>query len=488
MSVIALLISGVFFTRILILRLGTERFGIWTWAVSLIEYLWMIDLGFRPATVKMSAEYFALGRLMELNRLINTSLGYAVSVGGVMLTSIWFLADWIAHTLHIEDPSAPFLIRAVGFSWSAGLVFNVFSAVLEGMQRFDLSNRISIVTTLLRGGVSVWAVTQGYGLREMGWALVGSQSLGYLMMFVACRSVYPGLRIGPSLFHWETARSVWGYANQAIPGILGARFAQASFPTVIALFKPTQFVTFFSQTQRMMEYAADAVSRVGMVTAPRISEWQALGKRQEILELARTSNRYCLALWGLWGSFLMVYGHDLCRIWIDREFADNVAPLIPYFVAGYTLFMGQFISSAVLMGLGKFRAYSLTSMAESVVCVGLMMVLLPPFGLVGAVAGIAAAIAVNRCFVLSYLFAQEFGISQLSYLGDIFPKPLGLMIGAGALLALLHSLLPTVTLWTLVAALVGYAAVYGLGVYFVVVDGEQRAWIRDRARTALRLG
>ena len=49
LGVVALLLSGIFFTRILILDLGKARFGIWTLAVSLIEYFWMIDLGFRPA-------------------------------------------------------------------------------------------------------------------------------------------------------------------------------------------------------------------------------------------------------------------------------------------------------------------------------------------------------------------------------------------------------------------------------------------------------
>src|SRR3954454_3987074 len=74
LSVVALLFSVIFFTRILILTLGKIWFGIWTVAVSLIEYFWMIDLGFRPATVKFSAEYFALGNLDNLNRLINTAL------------------------------------------------------------------------------------------------------------------------------------------------------------------------------------------------------------------------------------------------------------------------------------------------------------------------------------------------------------------------------------------------------------------------------
>jgi O-antigen/teichoic acid export membrane protein len=431
--------------------------------------------------VKFSAEYYALGNLQDLNRLINTSLAYSVTAAVLVFCGVWWNAERIAHALIIADPASASLIRAVGLSWAGGLIFNIFAATLEGLQRFDLSNRISIITTLLRGILSVIVVKEGYGLREMGWVLLGSQSLGYAMMYISCRRIYPQLRINPSLVSWPMARTIWGYAHQVVPGILGSRLAQGAYPSIIAISRSAQSVTFFSQTQRMMDYAADAISRVGLVTAPRVSEWQALGRRQEIIDLARLSNRYCLTLWCWWASLILVYGRSLCRIWIDRDFADNVAPLIPFFAIAYTLFMGQFISAAVLMGIGRYRAYSVALLCESLISVGAMSFLVPRFGLVAGVAGISCMIAITRWFTLSFLFAKEFEISQLSYLWSIFRKPAVLM-GASVVLLLLcqRFVWPGQSLQELFKTVVVFSVFYASGAFFLVIDKEQQQWILSK--------
>src|SRR5512140_3441085 len=127
-GVVVVLLSSTLVTRFLILHLGKATFGIWALAASLIEYFWMIDLGFRPATVKLTAEYKALTRLDELKQVINTSLCYSIGAGFLVLCITWFGAGPASRAFRIDVPAFPFLIRIVGLSWSAGLAFNVFAA------------------------------------------------------------------------------------------------------------------------------------------------------------------------------------------------------------------------------------------------------------------------------------------------------------------------------------------------------------------------
>src|SRR5262249_42735610 len=147
----------------------------------------------------------------------------------------------------------------------------IFGAALEGTQRFDLSNRAAIVSTLLRGGLSVAFVLQGYGLRQMGFSLLAAQALGYLITYFYFRRTHPDFKLSFALVSWPMARQVLNYARQLLPGTIGQRFSQGAMPSVIAIFRPVQFVTYYTQTQRMMDYAADVISRVGFVTAPRAS-------------------------------------------------------------------------------------------------------------------------------------------------------------------------------------------------------------------------
>jgi len=486
LSVALVLLCGVIFVPILIRRLGDTTYGIWVVATSLIENLWMIDLGLRPATAKFTAEFRARGEFDQLNCMLNTALAYSVLAGSILLTVAWFAAGALAKVEGITDPSFPFLIRAVGVSWAFGLSFNMFAAVLEGFNRFDLSNRSTLVTTFLRTGLSVAFVLQGYGLREMGMALMLSQAVGYAMIYVYCLRVWPEMRLSPQHISGQMARTLFGYARQVIPGIVGGRFSQGMLPSVIAYFTSTAQVTYFTQPQRLMEYASEIISRVGLVTTPRATGMHARGERAEIVRLARTANRYSVTLWGLFGCFLFVYGADFCRLWVDREFGDRVAPLLPLFVIGYTFWMGQFISAAVLMGVAHYTRYSVALLVEAVAAVAAMAVLLPLFGLPAGVAAVASLIAINRCGVLSYFFCAHFEISQSAYLARIFGGPLVLIAGSiGAMLWWRQWFGPADAWIRLVLSGAVFAVLYCLAAFRFVVSPEHRSWFRSRAGATL---
>jgi O-antigen/teichoic acid export membrane protein len=480
LGVAALLVATAVFTPILIRRLGATQFGIWALAVSLVEYFWMIDLGFRPATVKLSAEFRALDQSENLSRLVNTALVYSFLASVLVLGLAWPNAHRLGVLFHIQNDSFAFLVRVVGLSWAGGLISNIFGAALEGAQRFDLSNRASIVSTVLRGGLSVAFVLNGYGLRQMGIALLFAQGIGYGMTYFYFRRTHPDLRLSPFLVSWSMTRRIIGYTRQILPGILGQRLSQGAIPSVIAMFQPVQFVTYYTQSQRMMEYAADAISRVGFVTAPRASDWHARGDSRQIVTLTLAANRYCLTLWGVWASYLLVYGANLCRVWINPDFGNHVAPLLPLFLCGYTLWMGQFVSAAVLMGIGRYTGFGATLLIEALASVAVAALLLPRFGVAGAVAGLSACMIVSRFAILSYLFSKEFGISQAHSLLEVFGRPLTLIGVSSAALLLCREWWPG-TGW-LQLAVVGFifALAYAALALWFVVQREHRQFVFEK--------
>ena len=76
-SVAVLLLIGVFMTPILLRFIGETRYGEWTIVLSLVEYYWLIDLGFRSATVKYAAEFHALEDHGKLSELLSTGVLYS---------------------------------------------------------------------------------------------------------------------------------------------------------------------------------------------------------------------------------------------------------------------------------------------------------------------------------------------------------------------------------------------------------------------------
>ena len=431
LGALALILSGLVVAPYIIRKLGSDTYGVWALALSFVEYFWLIDLGVRPATVKLGAEYRALDNWAALNRLISTALAWSAAMGSLILLAVSFNTAAIARFFHIGDPAFPLLVQVVSVSWAVGLVANVFAAGLEAFQRFDTTNHIFITFVVIRSALLLLLVGLGFGLTEMAFALFATQMLMYAGFYVAFRRAYPELRIDRSLVTHAQAVEIWRYARQIIPAAISTRLLQGGLPSLIARFLPIRNVTYFTVTQKVLDYGGEAIGRLGLITGPRASDWMARGYRDNIISLAHYGNRYSLCLWLIFATWLLVYARSLFRVWISEEFAGEAAALVPPLAIGYTLWLGQFISAAILMGTGRYTAYSNSLLIEAVLTIAVFAVALPLYGLTAGAVVVAIFIAANRFVNLSRIFCREFSLRPLRFVRDIYAVPLA--IGAADL-------------------------------------------------------
>ena len=476
------ILAGFFISPYVIRKVGDADFGIWTLTLSLIDYYWLIDFGFRSATVKMSAEYRTLGAFDKLSELLSTGLLYSALAGLFVIGLTVLIANKAGALLHVNQPVFPQLILITGASWSLGLVFNIFSACLEGYQRFDVFSRAWIVMTALRSLAFVLLLRSGYGILEMGIALLCSQVAMYVWTYLGFRRVVKGVH--PS---WRGAtmpmlRAMVGYGVHTFTAVTANRVLVQSAPLLIARYMPVQFVSYYAVASRFFDYAMDGIGRVGTVTSPNASEILAAGKRDELVLLGVFSNRYCLAIFMPLTAFLLVYGFPLYSVWIKPEFARQSAYLLPVLLIGYTALAGQFNSSSLLFGIGRHQIYSRCLLAEAVLSVAGMVYALPRYGLLGAAVVSSALMALDRGVVVGWLTARELGVSPLSYAARIYVRPA--IAGAAMWVTgvVLKHWLPGRNWGQLVMALALMGAVYVGFVMWLCVPAGHRAMMLSRIR------
>lgn len=387
-SVVTLFGSAAFVSPVIFRRLGDVQAAVWTLALSFVEYFWMIDIGFRPATIKFCAEYLALGRNDRINQLINTAICYSACAGAAVFALIDLNRESIASFLNLTHPDFRFLLFAVALSWAVGLVFNIFSAALEGFQRFDLSSHASILVLFLRSAGSVVVVLNGQGLLALAWVMMCAQFAGYALTLFQFRRIFPSLRLSYRHLTWDAARQLFGYARQVAVALFSSRLMFAFLPGIISSLLSVRMVAYYTNSQKVLDYAGEGIGRVGQVTTPRVAEWQARGEMDRIRDLARYGNRYCLLLWLPLATFLAVYSQPLFGLWINGQFSRETAGLIPVLLVGYLLWFGQFISGTILMGMARYERFSASFLAEAVLVLSGAVYALPRFGLLGAAAAV----------------------------------------------------------------------------------------------------
>jgi O-antigen/teichoic acid export membrane protein len=475
-SAVALIVNGMLVAPYLIRKLGTEQYGIWALGLSLVEYFWVIDLGLRPATVKLTAEYRALENWGTLNSVISTAVVYSAVVGSLLMALISLNAGFISRFLHITNPSFALLIHVVSISWAFGLVFNIFEAALEGFQRFDVTGRIFLSFVLLRSIALLTAAALGYGIRGMSIGLLSTQLLMYTVFLLALRHIYPRLRVSPRLATAKAGIEIWRYARQILSAMLSARLINSAIPALISRFLGVRSVTYYTVTQKTLDYAGDGIGRIGMITAPRAADWMARDQRPQLIRLAEYGNKYCLMLWIPVATWLWVYGDALFRLWITPEFADKASGLLPFMLLGYTFWLGQFVSASILMGVGWYSEYSISLMVEALLTTGGFVVILPRFGLTGAVAWSSLLMFSNRCVNLSRIFAGKFKVELLPFVWRSYRMPLALAVAdVVGMRAVRMSWLHGGSWRELILSGVANTLILGLAAFWLVIEPEHRA-------------
>lgn len=428
MGVATGILSAFLLQPYMIGKLGEADVGIWMLALSLIEYYWLIDFGFRSATTKMSAEYRALDQPDRLNELLSTGVVYSAIMAVAVIVLSIVIAPYAENLWRIHRPVFGSLILIAGVSWGLGMVFNMFSACIEGFQRFDLLGHIWIITTAVRSiGVAV-VLFSGHGLLEMGFVLLGAQLLSYLMMYVNFRRIAPKARVSWHLASFSMLKEMTSYGVHTFTTIISTRLLNQGLPAIIGYFLNTSSVTYYMTPMRIMDYAMDGIGRVGQVTTPNTTELAAKNRLKDIVQLGIYANRYCLCLFLPLLSFLLVYGLQVYRLWMWRRpgFAEASAYLLPIMLTSHAAFSGQCNSVSILFGLGRHKTYSRCLLAEALITAAGLAYVLPRYGLYGGAILAASTMILDRMFVVCFLLCRELKISFFGYLAKIYTMPVSI--------------------------------------------------------------
>ena len=425
------LFAGFILSPYIIRKLGLEGYGLWALVFSITGYFNLLDLGFRSAVVRYTAYYRARGENERLNVLLNTTLAYFSSISIILILITVMLAPFAGQWFTVSPAYAamfPKLVLLIGITLAIGVAFNVFTGCVEGFQRFDISNGIWVAVFVIRHPGCALLLWMGYGLVEMATLVLCTTISLCICYAIACKRIFPALRLGWHYVEGEMLKRTASFGVHTFVAGLATQSLDLTPSLLIGRLQSVEQLGFYNLPVRLLQYAAEGVSRVGLIVAPRAAELSATGQKQTIAHLAIFANRYCLVLYLPLTIFLLHYGPELLRVWL-RERGAEVAilsgPLLPILLAGTTLALAaQFSSSTVLVGMGRHKVYSWALACEAVLSVIFMIAVLPKYGIFGAAAVSSALMIAVRGLFTPWLISNVLEIPMLSYLSGIYTHAL----------------------------------------------------------------
>jgi O-antigen/teichoic acid export membrane protein len=197
------LLSGIVLIPYIVRNLGPDRFGMLGIIWVVFGYFSLMDLGMGRATTKFLAEWLAKGEESRISEMVWSSiilqLLLGVAGGGVMAAMTPFLVEHVLKTppsLVAEARTAFYVLAA---ALPSILTMNGLRAVLEGCQRFDITNLLRIPANTLAFVIPAAAVAAGFGLPGMVlWMGISRVAFTFAHGFY-CLQALPCLKTKPIL-------------------------------------------------------------------------------------------------------------------------------------------------------------------------------------------------------------------------------------------------------------------------------------------------
>ena len=478
--------AGYFFKIYLARVLGAEALGLYALGMSIVGFVGLfIAIGLPSAATRFVAEYHSRGEFARLGAFLRGSL-MLLFVGSMVLGA---LVLWAGPWISLHFYHAPALTSYFGFFvliMFFGALTTFFGQAMAGYQ--DVTRR-TIITNFIGTPANIFfaviLISIGFGLRGYLAAQAASAFLVLLLLGAYMWSLTPReARAGKS---GRIEKEVIAFSLTAF-GIATVDFLLTQSDKIVLGYylRPKQ-VGIYAIAMALVAFVPIFLTSVNQIFSPTIAELHGTGDHALLQKLYATLTKWILIFTLPLAFTIIFFSRPLIGM-----FGHGFEAGAPVLVIGT---VGQLFNCAVgsvgfllLMSGNQLRMVKIQA-CNAVLMIGLSLLLVPRFGIIGAaVASTIAVIVTNLWSLISVLrtlklFPYNAGYKKLA------PAT---FCSIAALLALLHASSRIDSIWVLAAA--GLLCAYGsfLGALWLLgLEPDDRrlaavAW--DRVENAFRRG
>jgi len=465
---------GIFLSPFILHRLGDSAFGLWVLIFSITGYYGLFDLGIRSSIVRYVSKYLATGSAEDMARLINTSLFGYTCIGMVCLAVTAVLAFYVNTFFHIPaalQSSSPLLIWMVGVSVALGFPLGAVGGFLEGLQRFEILNWSSIISSLVRALLIVVVLRHGFGLLTIVFITVA------LPILASVIRVFIALHLCPVLFGWkyidrETFHKIVHYSSTTLMIMVAGRLKFKTDEIVIGSMISAAAITYFNIGARIVDYAGMVVNAFAQNFLPVASQSEATGNLTRLRKVFVIGNRFCAFTIFPITAILLVLGKSVIEVWVGRKYIATSYPVLVIMLIPSTFMLAQAVSGRVLFGMSKHRTWAYVTLVEGVCNLILSIALIPRYGIIGDAFGTAIPLMCSMVFFMPGHLCRLLGIRLWTYLQEAFVLPTLITAPLVAVLVLMRKWYIPHTYRQLAPQLLIAGVVYGLALLWVYTTGR----------------
>jgi O-antigen/teichoic acid export membrane protein len=455
-------------TPFILSRLGPTSYGLWALVGSVVAYGSLLDLGIAGALIKYVAEYNARGETSQARGLIATSLWLYTALGLAAIAISALIAPIFPLLFNLppeQQRTTIALVLAMGIMVGISIPCATTSAVLRGLQRFDLVSSLNTAGVLLSALSTVLVLLMGGGVVAMVAVNIPITLVMQLPGIWLIRRVAPELRFGWRGANRHQVRSIISFSSALFLMQISSRVQSKTDEIVIGAFLPVSAITPYAIARKLSEAPQLLTEQFLKVLQPLAAELNAENDQSRLRGLYIVGTRLALAISIPIGGALLILVEPILRLWIGPEYAAYGHLVVILTLTGL-INISQWPAGSVLYGMSRQWPLALMSSFTALANLTLSLALVRGTGLTGVALGtLIPTLVVCLGGVMPYTM-RIVGISPRQALREILLPPLLPAVPAALFLYALARVFEPSTL--IATALVASA---GLAVYLVAYLG-----------------
>jgi O-antigen/teichoic acid export membrane protein len=400
---------------------GESRYGIWVLIGSVFRYRMVLGMGLNSAINRRIPMYLARDDEEGIRKVVSTALFFFSIMAGVLVLITIVLALKMGDWFMIDPPlvrEARLLMLVVGFGFTISTPLQLTTAVLSGLQRYDMVSIVTIVAMTLRTIVTVVLLLRGYGLVTLGLIYGISDIAARGAQHLFARRLLPKGYASWQYVDRFLLKEMLFYGMNTFLYAIGALIIFRASETIAGIYLEPAAVGQFQVAAAGLLLLSEGVQAFTTAIKPAISDLDTRDDQTRVKLIAFLTQKYSLLILIPAAAFLIVMGHNFLTVWMAKRFEDpatlqSMATILAILTVGYCLLLSQHSNYLVLSGRGEHRVFGIMTAVEAVLCVIIAVYSVKVLGLglvgiawsnllpMGLVAGIILPIYFNRKMKIS---------------------------------------------------------------------------------------
>jgi O-antigen/teichoic acid export membrane protein len=441
--------------------LGLAQYGMLVLLWSITAPLGLLNIGFGQATVKYMAEKMARGDKTSASVYLRATLLFNVGIGVLGAALLIGAGPWlVSHVFKLLPAQQPMMERAVhwlALTWLTTQISGTLVGVPTALQQFRV---VSLGTTLFATAniaLGIVVLAGGGGLVDvMQWRFYWSiLTVAYWVWTV--RQLLPGISIWPK-YDATAFRQSFNYGIWQTAAIGGSLVANQADKYLLGIYISAEAVGLFSVASTIFVAMYSAVSKLADALFPAISDLHGRDEKHRLVNVVlRAGWLLSLLMVAVQGALYTCAG-DLLWVYVGIASHSATAQVLRLCALTAMISAPAIVLQQFLLGTAATRWIAIMACLSGVFNLGIGLLLVPRFGILGAAWGDLMAILLTRPLLHWMVWRREMAGQVGAW--DFFRRLYGAaMVGVpiALLLGLARGLLPPVEGWFGVALLYGGA-------------------------------